>query len=63
MPFFRDARAAVRIFSALLLGGSLLAASGCDNAAGKADKRIDDFIAQATPKLDGGDEDLSAAQK
>jgi hypothetical protein len=54
---------AVKIFSVLLSGASLLAIGGCDNAAGKADKRIDDFIAQAIPKMDGAEQDLSAAQK
>jgi myosin heavy subunit len=40
-----------------------LAVGGCDTSSGKADKRIDDFIAQAMPKMDGADEDLSSAQK
>ncbi len=54
---------AVKIFSVLLSGASLLAVAGCDTSSGKADKRIDDFIAQAVPKMDGADQDLSAAQK
>ena len=68
MPFRSDSRilicrrpgVAAKIFCSLL---AALAVGGCDTSSGKADKRINDFIAQAMPKLDGADEDLSSAQK
>lgn len=68
MPFRSDFRlsslrrpgVAAKMFCSLL---AALAVGGCDTSSGKADKRIDDFIAQAMPKMDGADEDLSSAQK
>jgi hypothetical protein len=51
------------VLAGLMAGGSVIWLGGCDTESGQADKRVNQDVSQALPKINGSEADRSQAQK